>query len=179
MNSNKIDIFSIYKEIEVFNFPNRTDGNNDKAQIWHTVSKALTQISIILYRLFNGTNRTVRLSEPDFDYLTTNSLWLAQNWLQSAFEHGITITVPRNVVEKTIHSSFEELSIKKDLTNYLVNDSLEITKLAFKYGLNNELAVGLKNTAQHIYGYGWRKDVTLNDELSWFYWRQVYLSQAA
>nr|WP_309596948.1 ATP-binding protein [Moraxella osloensis] len=163
LNSNKIDIFSIYKEIEVFNFPNRTDGNNDKAQIWHTVSKALTQISIILYRLFNGTNRTVRLSEPDFDYLTTNSLWLAQNWLQSAFEHGITITVPRNVVEKTIHSSFEELSIKKDLTNYLVNDSLEITKLAFKYGLNNELAVGLKNTAQHIYGYGWRKDVTLND----------------
>lgn len=161
--SNKIDIFDIYKQIEVFNFPKRTDCNNDKAQIWHTVSKALTQISIVLYRLFSTTNRTVSLSVPDFDYLATNSLWLAQNWLESASEHGITMSVPKKVVEKTIQSSFEELSLQKNLTNYLVGDSLEVTKLAFQYNLDNETTVGLKSTAQHIYGYGHRKDITLND----------------
>lgn len=161
--SNKIDIFDIYKQIEIFNFPKRTDCNNDKAQIWHTVSKALTQISIVLYRLFSTTNRIVPLNVSDFDYLATNSLWLAQNWLESASEHGITISVPIKVVEKTIQSSFEELSLQKNLTNYLVGDSLEVTKLAFQYNLDNETTVGLKSTAQHIYGYGHRKDITLND----------------
>lgn len=163
LSSNKIDIFDIYKQIEVFSFPKRTDCNNDKAQVWHTVSKALTQISIVLYRLFSTTNRIVPLNVSDFDYLATNSLWLAQNWLESASEHGITMSVPRKVVEKTIQSSFEELSLQKNLTNYLVGNNLEITKLAFQYNLNNETTISLNNTAQHIYGYGHRKDITLND----------------
>lgn len=161
--SNEIDIFNIYKQIEVFSFPKRTDCNNDEAQIWHTLSKALTQISIILYRLFSGTNRTIPLSVSDFDYLATNSLWLAQNWLQSASEHGITNAIPIKVVEQTVLNAFEELRLRKDNTNYLANDSLEITRLASLYKLKNETVLGLTNTAQHIYGYGWRKDITLND----------------
>lgn len=161
--SNEIDIFNIYKQIEVFSFPKRTDCNNDKAQIWHTLSKALTQISIILYRLFSGTNRIIPLSVSDFDYLATNSLWLAQNWLQSASEHGITNAIPIKVVEQTVLNAFEELRLRKDNTNYLANDSLEITRLASLYKLKNETVLGLTNTAQHIYGYGWRKDITLND----------------
>lgn len=163
LSSKKIDIFDIYELIKAFNFPQRIDCNNDKVQIWHTVSKALTQISIILYRLFDSTNRIVPLSESSFDNIATNNLWLAQNWLQAASEHGITDAVPKKVVEQAIQKAFEELKLRKDHTNYLANDSLEITKLASLYNLDNETALGLRNTAQHIYGYGWRKDITLHD----------------
>lgn len=62
----KIDVLVIYEQTKVFKFPERLGCHSDEALIWHAASKALTQISIIIYRLFN-TDRILSLIDVNFE----------------------------------------------------------------------------------------------------------------
>lgn len=75
----------------------------------------------------------------------------------TASERGITHTVPEKVVRQEMNIAFEGLALRKDSTATLADDSLEPTKLSSLYSLDTENELGLKITAQHIYGYGYRK----------------------
>lgn len=159
----KIDIFYIYDLIEELSFTKRVNCRSDELSVWHAVSKALTHISITLYRLLRDSHAIPSINEVRFNSLALNDWWIAQNWLESAAEHGISHIVPKEIVVKEVCSAFRKLAIQKDSTATLANESLELTKLTSIYELNDELTYGIRFTANHILGYGYRKDITLHE----------------
>lgn len=161
--SETIGIFDIYGLIEGFDFPKRLNCDFDESSVWHAVSKALTHISITLYRLLRTSDTLFSIDMARFNYLASNDWWIAKNWLQSAVECGIQDVVPRETVENEVASAFRELSSRKDNTATLANESLELTQLASLYDLKDELIDSLRLTANHILGYGYRKDITLHE----------------
>lgn len=116
LQSDKIDMFDIYYLIEGFDFPKRINSGFDESSVWHAVSKALTHISITLYRLLRNSNSLLSIDKDHFDHLALNDWYIAQNWLQSAAENGISYVIPKEVAVNEITSAFRDLSSRKDNT---------------------------------------------------------------
>ncbi|MFC1750166.1 AAA family ATPase [Pseudomonadota bacterium] len=155
-------IFDAYGLIKEMDFPQRLKCNYDESQVWHAISKALTHISISLYRLMRCTGLLHPTVKNDFEILHSNDWWIATNWLKAVVEMNAVDLVPAGVSESEISDAYDEISSFQENTSTLANDCLDLTKLASSYHLIDLSQHCMRLTAQHALGYGYRKDPTLD-----------------
>ncbi|MFL1500629.1 ATP-binding protein [Pseudomonas sp. S191] len=160
---NAISIFHIYDLILSINPPERTKCSFDEQGIWHSVSRALTDVSIDTARLLEGSGLIGGLTQGDYEKVKPNVMWVAKNWLGKCIEKNAAHILSSDLAKQMVVPIISALKLEKNDTSVLANDSLELVSIASSLGLEHEVRLGLKLAAKNTLGYGYRKDTSFSE----------------
>lgn len=157
----QIDPFSIHEIVMQTALPRTLGRDYHLAGAEFSLEQALTRISAYVYVLL-GESRVKSIAIAYKEIATENPWWNAENWLGFAATI-IPRAIPNELSDGVLQSRIDELRKKRDSTSMLANDSLDVAKLALSLRRESLGRDCLFLSAQHVLGYGWRKDTTFSE----------------
>lgn len=158
----KFEVSALYNAFAILELPDQYQLGYYLNAVLFNIRKALAKIAIHLNILCNSSDEFTTLSEDNFSEITECPWWSSRVFFDVAAQNSI-FSFPKNITTQEFHKLFEAELQSRENTATLANDSLELGTLALKYGLHDKASQFLERAALNIVGYGWRKDITLND----------------
>ena len=157
LGKEEINVFEIYDHLNKSGLFDHKK-SFEFAQIQSLISTSLTKISLDLYLLLLS-GKLKKINHDSLDKLHENKWWSAFYWLQESSLKSISIS--KEIKEKIIEQSIEALKVKRENITNLANEAIDIANLASELNLRKLSIQAANLSAQHIMGYGWRKDIRL------------------
>lgn len=155
----EINVFEIYDHLNKSGLSDHKKGF-EFAQIKSLISTSLTKISLDLYLLLSS-EKLKKITHDSLEKLQGNEWWGAFYWLQESYLRNSLVS--KEIKEKVIEQSIEALKAKRENITNLANEAIDIASLASELCLKKLSIQAANLSAQHILGYGWRKDIRLSD----------------
>lgn len=157
----QIEAFALHEIILQSKFSRIQVGDFDLTAAAFSFERALAKVSVRLHVVL-GVSRIKPITELSMDTVLSNPWWNAKGWLTVA-----ATVIPRMIsgafVDRFIGGRIEDLKLERKDTSQLSNESLELASLALALGRKEVGHKCLVVSAQHILGYGWRKDTTFSE----------------
>lgn len=130
-------------------------------QIGKAFIASLAKISCELYPLLVGANK-MNSGSLSIENISFDDFGAGYSLLRHC-ANSLEQILPTEIAQELIKKALEDVRNKKDMTNTLADESLDLAKYALQFGLQTEASECLWLSAQNTLGYGWRKDITLHE----------------
>ncbi|WP_193369333.1 hypothetical protein [Pelagibius marinus] len=137
--------------------------SSTKATQYHAFTQALRHIAIDLHCLKSPAGRTPRIGKEEMEIARRSEHWNERVWISEQVQERLTL-LDTESAEQTLLAAMASENDTVTEFNERADNWTELSKFALLYGLarTDELVFRAANC---MVGYGWRKDLWLNDVL--------------
>ncbi|MEB6355653.1 ATP-binding protein [Klebsiella variicola] len=155
-------ISNLYEALFLLELPDKFSMGYQIDTVLFSIKKSLAEIAVDLNILSNSIETFSNIDNNQRSILLKSVWWDSRAFFDICAKNAI-FNLPKDFIVQEFNKFFESEILRRDDTATLANDSLDLAKLATKFGLYNEARMFLERTALNIVGYGHRKDITLNE----------------